>query len=1283
MKTLLAGGSEVIHSACSFLLRARLVIASFVILILMPQSAYAITVSTGSPDGNNPFTVFCAAENQFQVFEMPSEQNLGSYSCDPEGVPLGFGDNDISYVFIEVTAGETCNFMALADCRASPYFGGEASITLGTPAPPVSAPTFSINKTTYLPDESISFTCINSEYSIQIYDMSTGIDGVVAQGGNIGNYPCAAGTLSFASQDEHQYSALHVSNDRCNGEDYATCFQNTFSNLLGELAFSVEAVVNPLIGGLVAYRPEVVILSPTRGVVFSHVGLINYSATDQNNTGSTTEEQKKFGLISNPVSLYYSDAIAGWNHEIIRDDLKTLIASELGATGPYTWSIIDLIPGVFYRIIADALDAAGELGQSVSDFFTVDYDAPQFVVTADPPVTRSSDVTITIVSSKELALPPTVTVTQEGGVRAPIEVSGDGLTFTGVYQIINGYDGIAVVSVTGVDRAGNNGTTIISGGTFAVGVEPPPKPSVTTPYDHEIVTTPAITLTGEARTDTFVVLRVNGIKVATTSPDQSKLFTIPHIALAKDANHGVNVLSVSVVDPSGVQSEEVSVTVKFNVEPVATVTTPVDGARVGGDTVITVKANDENKDPLLYTYQVIQRAGFDSTASATSTKNEWVTIAENVPSGRFVWDATEVEDGDYYLRASVYDGIVTAYTDPIHILVRNTLPLFRFEDGRKTIVSKFTATLVGRVLTPESVSPRPTVLKAEYSVDSGKRWIPVKFTSGSNTPEARFSIAVSGLKEGINTTLWRVKDSRGLLGRSSHSIIVDTDPPPPPVVSSNQKNRVTNEHDVDRSKKGLQIDLSGTAEPQSVVTLTGLTDRVSVTTSILGTFLFHGLEVATRGVHEVRLVATDQAGNVSTESIDSFIYDNPPVITFIKPKQFRGLQGAARVQWKITDIDNDPIRDVLLMYRRGNGTWTQIPVDSTKGGVDWDTTRLVEARDYQLRLEASDGIASSSAVVDFAIDSSSPLVQAFQLKKNVIGASDTFEGSGVAEDAGSGIEYVEYALVSEPFTDNTADWVRATITNGFLGTTAKFLVKHPTILVDGVYKILVRATDAAGNVSSIHSDMLTIDTTPPRVGAFSASLGGGVSISPDKNGMLTLYTGSALLFGVSLESDTVRASLAIESNVFPLQQSIATGLWEGPVSITGSSSATLLLTAEDERHNVLQDKNIGMVIPVRRGTITDGTRPVVGAQVTAESIDDQSAVQQGTIEVMSQEDGTYELVLPAGTYRLRMRQSGYRTEETMLTLPQAAFVTASFVTEQISVIRQVWQSIIEYVYDAL
>lgn len=1274
------------------------ILLSLMFVFALPILVQAITLDKNSYTTDDRIYTVGFSSGRISIWNLDDYSFVLSRSYYNDGDDLTFSNNSLgSFAIIETTETYCGEGHTYDECKNSPDFvneflfsiapssGGEGSSSGG------GSPVLSVNKSSFTPGETVHTTCSSSSYSMQLYDVTSGINGENSLGGNIGIFPCSSGQIIFDSVLGHSYVIIEVADALCNNQNYSVCISNTFGNTVAVVGFNIIVEETQQSSGIISYRPEVTVLSPKLGAVFSHDAIIEYSAVDKNDKGSQFEKDL-VGFTVNPVSIFYSDKIVEWDHSIIPPDLKSLIVKGLPAIGSYTWKITDLIPGVFYRIIVDAIDMVGDIGEDISDFFTVDFSAPVFNLSVNPGAVRSGDVTIVVDSSKDLASPPKVAVTQNGGKSVEVELVGEASHFEGVYTVIGGFDGTAKISVSGTDIAGNNGTTIVGGGTFSVGVDAPPKPKITSHSLLSVSTEELVKLSGVAREDTSVFLVINGVSTRETKPDSNGVFVFDKIKLEKIKNFGLNYISIFVKDANGTQSESDNIKIKFNTAPVVSITNPAENSVLEGQATITAKASDGNQDPLLFTYEVIPLKDY----SPNTTSDSWIKIVDNIPSSSFVWNTTEVDDGQYVLRAFVNDGTAVATSSTINLLIKNTLPFFRFEDGRKTITNKNTATVVGRAITPPDLSPRPNIASIEYSLDNGKKWR--KATSTDQVgPEQRFLVVFPNLSEGVYPIQWRVKDSRGLSSKTVHSVVVDSTSPKSPDISFPMNNQVlSDENDEDNKKDGMQISVLGKTEGGSSITIS-LDGKTSIVKGRPdGVIVLNNLTVTGLGLHEIKVFATDVAGNKSPEKIISFVYNNPPTVTFVHPKPFKGISGQdgkESIVWKIEDKDKDKINGFTLSFRKGNDAYKILTKDNSESKFLWDISSLPEGNDYELKIDVTDGTTAVSSKASFSIDRTPPVLVS-NIDKSVLGKDDSLIIEGVAKDTLSGVEFVEYSIVNDNVINNEGndnsiqDWFQGVITSGYLKNKANFLIKYPSSISDGKYSVLVRSVDVAGNVSTESSHDFVVDVSPPRVGSFMAK-NNNINVSPDKSGVLSVYRDSTFTFAISLESDTANASVNLNGEKFELKKDVSTGLWQTELVLDSQSDVDILISAEDEVHNLLVDKNIGSLHLLSQGTvihILDGVSiPLSDVSLHVLQLNENTKTftllqtDGSTTESKTNDKGNYSLALPAGTYRIVVEKGGFKIAMKEITIPTSEFISLDFIMIKYSGIAGLFDRIIDWI----
>ena len=1034
--------------------------------------------------------------------------------------------------------------------------------------------------------------------------------------------------------------------------------------------------------GRLSYRPEVEIISPKEGAIFSSEGLIVYKATDKNDeTGGITK--KELGLLELPVSIFYSDKIAEWDHTLTKDEDKVFIAKDLPAIGSFLWKIKELVEGKFYRIIVNAIDAVGDIGEAVSEFFNIDLTPPAFIVSADPPVAKNENVTITIESSEDLALVPEVFVSQRGAEAAKVEVVGSGRRFSGVYFVTKGFDGTASIRVLGTDFAGNKGNIIVGGGTFSVGVNPPGKPIVLSPSDNEKVLSETIDIKGTTREDTEIIVTVNGVDIYHGAADPKGEFLIKNVRLKKNIENGINIINVVAQDRADSLSEGAVIHVSFNVAPRVAIVSPKENATLTATTTISLQAADDNGDKIRFRYEMALQG------ISAPEEEDWQIISDT-PSDKINFDTTEFGDGDYLLRATVDDGATETYSTAIKIRLKNELPFIRFDDGRRTVVSGKSVTVRGTVTAPENISPRPNITRIEYSTTDGKRWIAVPAEDGAlSSPEERFAVLFQNLKEGVNEIIWRVTDSRGFVVKAKHPIIVDITPPEKPkILFPGEGALLTSANNEAAGKGKFEFTLRGTSEPGSTVNVevdglpAGQARKKFIGTAAFdGSFRITGVSLPTRGNFLVSAFATDQALNKSVIVERAVLYDNPPRLVFTSPRDGRGVGTRAVLSWLASDPDGDTVLNSALSYRPIGQPFIGLVKNPKENKFEWDTTKLPEGNNYELRLEANDGLATSTLRAPFSIDHSPPRLVEFNIQQSTYGKGGMFEGGGQATDSASGIEFIEYRF--EPIDADSSKnssptpWYKGSISRGFLGKNASFSMKSKLSLPDGEYRVMARAVDAAGNVSSERFQIITVDATPPRVGSFEIA-SEGMKLLP-KNGVWNAMAGVKLSLTLSLEHDTKEAFMrmnAMDERKTMLVKDIPTGLWKGEFFLGEAGTSTLAVSATDTLGNEISEQTLTTFRVAEKGKILYADengleKPLAGATVSASSLASPARKKNfwsfwrpeaSGISAVSNENGEYTLLLPAGDWELAVEKEGFNTAE----IDPVVFDSPAFITQDIT-----------------
>lgn len=308
-----------------------------------------------------------------------------------------------------------------------------------------------------------------------------------------------------------------------------------------------------------------------------------------------------------------------------------------------------------------------------------------------------------------------------------------------------------------------------------------------------------------------------------------------------------------------------------------------------------------------------------------------------------------------------------------------------------------------------------------------------------------------------------------------------------------------------------------------------------------------------------------------------------------------------------------------------------------------DVSDFKEGSDYQLKLEANDGISDSSKTINLFVDNTRPEISVEPLQETVFREIFVLEARGKAFDGLSGIEFVEFSVDDE-------HWFKALVTNGFLKKEASFKIKQKLELEDGTYDIGFRAIDVAGNLSEIKSQQIIIDKSPPRIGSYTLSRGNTI-LFPEGDSF-KLLPDSKIRLTISLEQDTKEATLSVNDKKFSLTKNKAVGLWESDVTFSEENRFIMKISAKDLVDNIIENKEIGMVELIKPGKISsiDGNQVIEKAKITVLAFDEDNRSyvkwQAGAYglknPISANKVGEYDLLLPPGKYQLLIQKTGFK-----------------------------------------
>ncbi|AZE73546.1 T1SS secreted agglutinin RTX [Pseudomonas synxantha] len=469
------------------------------------------------------------------------------------------------------------------------------------------------------------------------------------------------------------------------------------------------------------------------------------------------------------------------------------------------------------------------------------------------------------------------------------------------------------------------------------------------------------------------------------------------------------------------------------------------------------------------------------------------------------------------------------------------------------------------------------------------------------------------LTDGTHEIVVVIKDPAGNESEPSdpHTIIVDTAAPAAPTLDSVYDDQGNSIGDLVSGQvtDDSRPDLSGTAEPGSLVTIYDNGVAIGSVVATGGTWTFTPALPLTNGSHTLAVTATDPAGNESAPTADFDLNvlagGAPTAPAIITVEDDQGTSRGPIAPNQSTDDARPTISgtggsgDTITVYANGqalgttfvdgNGQWTFTPPTPLADGL------------HNLSAQATDAVGNlSPATGDYPInvDTVAPGAPVSQVLTDDVGTVVTINPNDVTDDANPTFSGTAEAGSIVKIYDNGTLIGSAAAD----ATTGAWSFTPATALIDGAHSFSAEAVDGAGNVGPMGPAIpFTVDTSAVVISITSVEDNAGTNMGLLTSGQTTddttpTLSGSATPGGtVSIYDGTTLLGTVMAD--------ATTGQWTftTPVLSTGSHDLTATVTTaaggESAPTAVFE-------------TIIDTTAPGVPV---IDDVDDNVGASQGTI----------------------------------------------------------------------
>ena len=515
----------------------------------------------------------------------------------------------------------------------------------------------------------------------------------------------------------------------------------------------------------------------------------------------------------------------------------------------------------------------------------------------------------------------------------------------------------------------------------------------------------------------------------------------------------------------------------------------------------------------------------------------------------------------------------------VQLLTYNlALPISGYEDNIGVIQSSMT-------IVPSTDDTMPGFYVGELPIGARSIFLQYKLKSIEATydPVKGIITPQNPIEDGTHDFLYQY-----VLGMTTYTsptafrLKIDTTPPKITI------DDITTDNMINLAEKTAGVNVTGKTDAENgqiVKVVWGNISKDAIVNEGVWSVRFENSEIPTDGVSSILANVSDMAGNPSLQTSKSVTVDT------IAPNA--GILSLANYtdtgDNKNDFISSDKTFDLVL---NGNEVDSVVTYKISTDGINWkDTTAsLVDLVDgkYQFKAIITDkaGNSSQTPIISIEVDTTPPKITIDDVTTdNMINLAEKTAGVNITgkTDAQNGqIVKVVWGNVSKDAIVNEGVW--------------SIRFEKSEIPTDGVSSILANVSDTAGNISSVTSKTITVDTLAPNAPVINTIAGDNTINANEQTSSIT---------GTSEANATI--NLTIGSNTRTVTAD-ASGVW----SYTLTSADITSIGQGTKTISVTQTDTAGNISSVTSKTITVDTTPPTSSVVADTLLKTQNATVQSS-----------------------------------------------------------------------